>query len=243
MPRRYAHAATDVFTDRPFGGNPLAAEFVYSETTFVLAPADPAHTARVRIFTPRAEMPFAAHPNVGTAYVLAQQILARRHAMPTRFLFEEAAGMVPVRLLRDVAAVVEAEPTAAETLTQGSPIEIAPVAACLGLTPADIRVDAHPPLVASFGFPAPVVELTSPATAQAPILPRMRGCCPATTPTRSSPIPAVWTRARPTPIFRPGCSLPLTGSLRTRQPAVPRPPRPHSSPLGRRLISAGGACR
>jgi trans-2,3-dihydro-3-hydroxyanthranilate isomerase len=88
MPRRYAHAATDVFTDRPFGGNPLAAEFVYSETTFVLAPADPAHTARVRIFTPRAEMPFAAHPNVGTAYVLAQQILARRHAMPTRFLFE-----------------------------------------------------------------------------------------------------------------------------------------------------------
>ena len=73
----------DVFTDRQFGGNPLAvvlnaeglatermqaiaAEFNLAETTFVLPPRDPAHTAEVRIFTPRAEMPFAGHPNVGT---------------------------------------------------------------------------------------------------------------------------------------------------------------------------------
>src|ERR1700755_1869753 len=78
----------DVFTERQFGGNPLAvipdargltadqmqaiaAEFNLSETTFVLPPQDAAHTAQVRIFTPRAEMPFAGHPNVGTAYVLA----------------------------------------------------------------------------------------------------------------------------------------------------------------------------
>ena len=78
----------DVFTDRQFGGNPLAvvvdgaglsspqmqaiaAEFNLAETTFVLPPQDAAHTAQVRIFTPRAEMPFAGHPNVGTAFVLA----------------------------------------------------------------------------------------------------------------------------------------------------------------------------
>ena len=78
----------DVFTDRQFGGNPLAVvpdargltseqmqaiatEFNLSETTFVLPPKDIANTAQVRIFTPRAELPFAGHPNVGTAFVLA----------------------------------------------------------------------------------------------------------------------------------------------------------------------------
>src|SRR5262249_9102678 len=78
----------DVFTERRFGGNPLAvvtdaeglsgeqmqsiaAEFNLAETTFVLPPKDPAHTAEVRIFTPKAELPFAGHPNVGTAFVLA----------------------------------------------------------------------------------------------------------------------------------------------------------------------------
>ena len=78
----------DVFTDRKFGGNPLAVvpdatalsgaqmqaiagEFNLAETTFVLPPQDPSHTAQVRIFTPRAELPFAGHPNIGTAYVLA----------------------------------------------------------------------------------------------------------------------------------------------------------------------------
>lgn len=86
MKRRYVIA--DVFTDTPFLGNPvavvldaegmsteqmqrIAVEFGYSETTFVLPPADPANTAQVRIFTPSREIPFAGHPNVGTAYVLA----------------------------------------------------------------------------------------------------------------------------------------------------------------------------
>ena len=86
----YAYEVVDVFTTTRFGGNPLAvitdargledevmqriaAEFGFSETTFVLPPADARHTARVRIFTPTAEVPFAGHPNVGTAYVLARQ--------------------------------------------------------------------------------------------------------------------------------------------------------------------------
>src|SRR5215831_15753032 len=81
--RRFSFVTVDVFTDRRFGGNPLAvfpdaqgltdgemrslaAEFNLSETTFVLPPADPANTARVRIFNRKAEMPFAGHPNVGS---------------------------------------------------------------------------------------------------------------------------------------------------------------------------------
>jgi trans-2,3-dihydro-3-hydroxyanthranilate isomerase len=84
------YVTVDVFTDQRFGGNPLAVvpdargiddallqkiatEFNYSETTFVFPPDDPAHTARVRIFTPTTEIPFAGHPNVGTAFVLGRQ--------------------------------------------------------------------------------------------------------------------------------------------------------------------------
>ena len=88
MQRRYV--TVDVFTDRAFGGNPLAvvldagglstaqmqaiaAEFNYAETTFVLPPRDRANDAHVRIFTVTTEMPFAGHPNVGTAFVLASR--------------------------------------------------------------------------------------------------------------------------------------------------------------------------
>jgi trans-2,3-dihydro-3-hydroxyanthranilate isomerase len=92
MKRRYVIA--DVFTDTPFVGNPvavvldaqgmstgqmqqIAAEFGYSETTFVLPPEDRANTAHVRIFTPTREIPFAGHPNVGTAFVLASYAAAK----------------------------------------------------------------------------------------------------------------------------------------------------------------------
>ena len=106
MQRRYI--TVDVFTDRAFGGNPLAVvldaggmsteqmqavatEFNYSETTFVLPPQDPAHDAQVRIFTVNREIPFAGHPNVGTAFVLASQTTK----LPARFLFKKGAGLVP----------------------------------------------------------------------------------------------------------------------------------------------------
>jgi trans-2,3-dihydro-3-hydroxyanthranilate isomerase len=101
----------DVFTDRPFGGNQLAVfpdasgiadetmqqmarEFNFSETTFVLSPGDPSCTHRVRIFTPRQELPFAGHPTVGTAAVLAS--LSEGEAAARQFVFEEGIGPVPV---------------------------------------------------------------------------------------------------------------------------------------------------
>src|ERR1041384_8517129 len=109
----------DVFTDRKFGGNPLAvlsdarglsteqmqaiaAEFNLAETTFVLPPKDPAHTAEVRIFTPRYEMPFAGHPNVGTAFALARE--GKSYGRPIdgdNVIFEEKAGLVPISLLKN----------------------------------------------------------------------------------------------------------------------------------------------
>ncbi|HEV2641885.1 MAG TPA: PhzF family phenazine biosynthesis isomerase, partial [Candidatus Elarobacter sp.] len=88
MTRDYAFHTLDVFTDRIFGGNPLAVlpdatgldtaqmeriarEFNLSETVFVLPPEQPSSAARVRIFTPGRELPFAGHPTVGTAFLLA----------------------------------------------------------------------------------------------------------------------------------------------------------------------------
>ena len=132
MQRRYI--TVDVFTDRAFGGNPLAVvldagglstaqmqaiatEFNYSETTFVLPPRDAAHDAQVRIFTVRSEIPFAGHPNVGTAFVLATQAAKP----PARLVFEEKAGLVPVEILTEQRRVVGAELTAPQPLSKLTP--------------------------------------------------------------------------------------------------------------------------
>ena len=113
MNARYLTA--DVFTDRKFGGNQLAVfpdarqikselmpriaqEFNYSETTFVLPPDDPSHTAKVRIFTPGGELQFAGHPTVGTAHVLASIGIVKLAGDETRIVLEEGVGPVPVTI-------------------------------------------------------------------------------------------------------------------------------------------------
>jgi trans-2,3-dihydro-3-hydroxyanthranilate isomerase len=153
----------DVFTDRRFGGNPLAVvlngerlttaqmqaiagEFNLSETTFVLPPKDPAHTAEVRIFTPKAEIRFAGHPNVGTAFALAR----RGHAHDP-LLFEEKAGLVAVDLMRQQGTVVGARLTAPQPLTVGEEVAVDVVAAACGLDPGDIVAERHKPCVAGCG--------------------------------------------------------------------------------------------
>jgi trans-2,3-dihydro-3-hydroxyanthranilate isomerase len=150
----------DVFTDRKFGGNPLAvipdarglsseqmqsiaAEFNLAETTFVLPPQDPKNTAQVRIFTPKSELPFAGHPNVGTAFVLA-----RLGRSGERFVFEEKAGLVPLDLTRENGAVVAARLAAPQPLTLGETVEPTIVAQAVGLAPADI---VGQPVIASTG--------------------------------------------------------------------------------------------
>jgi trans-2,3-dihydro-3-hydroxyanthranilate isomerase len=176
MQRRYI--TVDVFTDRAFGGNPLAVvldaeglattemqaiarEFNYSETTFVLPARTAGHTAHVRIFTPRTEVPFAGHPNVGTAVVLARQLESSGSRPADRFVFEEAAGLVPVRLLRDAGAVIGAELTAPERLSVGPPVPIVDVADCLSLAAHEIGIASHLPQVASVGLPFLVAEVAT----------------------------------------------------------------------------------
>src|SRR5476651_1544191 len=127
MQRRYV--TVDVFSRQRFGGNPLAvifeaqgltsaqmqaiaSEFNYSETTFVLPPTEAHHTAQVRIFTPRAEVPFAGHPNVGTGYVIARQ--DSLELMPRDLIFEEAAGLVPIHISVDASGDIITELTAPE---------------------------------------------------------------------------------------------------------------------------------
>ncbi len=139
----------------------IASEFNLSETTFVMPPHDPVHTARVRIFTPRVEVPFAGHPNVGTAFVLAREMVARNEAVPDQFVFEEEAGLVPVRPLRDDSSIVGAELTAPEPLSRLGRLAPEAAAALLTLRPEDVVTAAHAPQVISVGLPFLAVELAS----------------------------------------------------------------------------------
>jgi trans-2,3-dihydro-3-hydroxyanthranilate isomerase len=133
---RYRYYTCDVFTDRAFCGNPLAVlpdareldsarmqaiarEFNYSETTFVLPADDPRHAARVRIFTPGGELPFAGHPTLGTAFVLAT--LGALPADAESIVFEEGIGPVPVAIFRDGGRVTHCRLTAAQLPVQGPP--------------------------------------------------------------------------------------------------------------------------
>ncbi len=165
----------DVFTDQRFGGNPLAVfpnasgltseqmqaiagEFNLSETTFVLPPDNPQHHAKVRIFTPRTELPFAGHPNVGTGFVLATQ----DPNPPEHYTFEELAGLVRVHIQRDAHKAISGARISAPrslTVTTGIPTEV--LAACAGLQVDDILTNAHTPLVASVGTPFVVAEVAS----------------------------------------------------------------------------------
>jgi trans-2,3-dihydro-3-hydroxyanthranilate isomerase len=180
MQRRYI--TVDVFTDRIFGGNQLAVvldaqglkkpqmqaiatEFNYAETTFVLPPRAPEHSAHVRIFTPRTEVPFAGHPNVGTAVVFARDWEREREGQGgpplERLVFEEAAGLIPIRLIRQANAVVGAEFAAPGSLALGPKVTAGEIAECLSLTAADINLANHPPQVLSVGLPFLVAEITT----------------------------------------------------------------------------------
>ncbi len=171
---RLEFLTVDVFTDRRFGGNPLAViphadglttaqmqavagEFNLSETTFVLPPRDPAHAAKVRIFTPKFELPFAGHPNVGTAFVVGRQGPRRE-----RLIFEEKAGLVAIELLDAAGAVVGARLTAPQPLQRGDDDVYGDiVATACGLDIDDIETRHHMPCIAGCGTPFVFAEVKS----------------------------------------------------------------------------------
>ncbi|WP_313619591.1 PhzF family phenazine biosynthesis protein [Achromobacter sp.] len=175
---RYRYVTADVFTGQAYQGNPLAVvldahgldtaqmqriarEFNYSETSFVLPPQDPAHTACVRIFTPDREVPFAGHPNVGTAVVLAREQMTSGRPAPKAFVFEEEAGLVRISLTYGEHGLDGAELRAPQPLSLGSEAPVDAVARALRLDVDDIAVAEHAPAVVSVGLPFLVVQLAS----------------------------------------------------------------------------------
>jgi trans-2,3-dihydro-3-hydroxyanthranilate isomerase len=166
----------DVFTDRKFGGNQLAVvpdaaaltgaqmqaiatEFNLAETTFVLPPQNPSHTAEVRIFTPRAELPFAGHPNIGTAFALAKESERQGRAVSDPMIFEEKAGLVRLSLMKEEASVVGARLAPPQSLARGADIKIDVIAAACSLAASDIETANHSPCIASCGIPFAFAEL------------------------------------------------------------------------------------
>ncbi len=160
----------DVFSEKPFGGNQLAVipdasdlpesdlqriarEFNFSETTFVYPPSDATRTARVRIFTPTMEVPFAGHPVIGTAVALAE----RGHG-PDMVL---NLGIGPLRCHAQDGAARFTTTAALETICHPAPVL---VAEALGIAPDRILSGTHAPVMASLGLAFTITQLDSRAT-------------------------------------------------------------------------------
>ena len=172
---KYRYYTCDVFTETRFGGNQLAVlpqavglstqrmqeiarEFNFSETTFVF-PARAGHTRHVRIFTPAREIPFAGHPNVGTAFVLASAGEFGEIKSSLTVTFEEEGGLVSVAIHEAGGKVASCELTAPQALSFGKTLPVELVAAAISIDSKDIVTKTHGPQVASVGLPFIMVEL------------------------------------------------------------------------------------
>jgi trans-2,3-dihydro-3-hydroxyanthranilate isomerase len=173
----------DVFTDRPFSGNALAVvtdagalpedrlqsiarEFNFSETVFVFPPADPANTARLRIFTPARELPFAGHPTIGTAIALSDLGRAAND-----MVLELGVGPISCHAANGHARFETRVPL--ETW-DGPSADV--VGACIGQSADVVRCDRHAPVIASVGMPFAIAELAGPAalTTASPVIEAFR---------------------------------------------------------------------
>jgi trans-2,3-dihydro-3-hydroxyanthranilate isomerase len=166
----FKFVTADIFTTKKFGGNQLAVfpdarglsddsmariarEFNFSETTFVLPPNDAKHTRRVRIFTPGGEIPFAGHPTVGTAFVLATIGEIPLAGAETRIVFEEGVGPVPVTIRSKNGSADFAQLTTAKLPEFGpKPPAASDLARILGLETGDVLTGAFAPEAVSCGL-------------------------------------------------------------------------------------------
>jgi len=169
---RHPYLLADVFTTEPFSGNPLAVfpdgdrvppelmqrvarELNLSETVFVLSPEDPGHTARLRIFTPGAELPFAGHPTVGTACLL----LSTGRATGPRITLEEGVGPVAVDVgLRDGLPFASFQ-VPVDPVGHPFPLAVPAWEAMLSLPSGSVGWDGFPPGVWSCGVPFTVLPV------------------------------------------------------------------------------------
>lgn len=173
------YITTDVFSGVRFGGNqlavipdasgipeelllPICREFNYSETTFLYPPEHPGHTRRVRIFTPGGEVPFAGHPTVGTAVVLAATGAIPLSDGETRIVLEEQVGPVPVVIRAVHAGGGWAQLSAAKLPEIGPPVPSrSTLAKMLGLGTDDVLATSERPQAVSCGLPFLIVPLAS----------------------------------------------------------------------------------
>jgi len=197
-PSSYQFVLADVFTDTIFGGNQLAVvtdarglsseqmqniarEFNFSETTFVL-PAQSANARHViRIFTPRAELPFAGHPTLGTAAVLSFLQLSPAADAHGTVIYEEAIGPIAVRVQPARGRTVFAEFEIAAALERGPAPHLPELARAAGVRPSAIRET----WCAGIGIPFCFVHLTDEHAVDAAVIDRKlwqalvtRGCAP-----------------------------------------------------------------
>jgi len=188
-----AFHTVDVFTTRPYTGNPLAivlqadalsdqqmqiiaTEFNLPETIFIQTPNDQENTAKVRIFTPVDEIPFAGHPTIGCAIFLAEQLhLAAIHSrtddnadFSTHVRLEEAAGLVPVKVQRkqgqisaQLTAPVVPSPVATMEKQSALKLDAATAAQAIGIDATDINMDQAPPMAHVGGPTFLFVSLTN----------------------------------------------------------------------------------
>ncbi len=168
---RYQFYTADVFTDHIFGGNPLAVfpkasglsteqmqrvaqELNLSETVFVTEANPETNTYTLRIFTPAAEVPFAGHPTVGTAYILAALNIIGASEGKTNVVFQEGVGPIPVSI-----DVVDGQPVSAQLSAAvmpefgPEPPSINDLAAMISLQPEDILTGKFSPQAVSCGVP------------------------------------------------------------------------------------------
>ncbi len=180
----YRYYTVDVFAERPFEGNPLAVvpdargletdqmqllarEFNYSESAFVFPHEDDGKTFRVRIFTPAEELPFAGHPTIGTASVLAMIGAVQGEDDRARLTFMEGAGPVPVTVDLARGQTLHAELTAPQAFSR-TPASASreDLAAILGLDAEDLLGDEEPAQVIGCGLPFVLVPLRTLAAAK-----------------------------------------------------------------------------
>lgn len=177
MLREFAFVTLDVFTDRVFGGNPLAVlpsaegltdkamqaiarEFNLSETAFVFPPDNGANTHKVRIFTPTAELDFAGHPTLGTAICIASAF--SELSTVKEFRFEEGVGVVPVSVSQMAKNLMRAELSVAQLpVQQPDTVTSDDWAEILSLNSSDVYPGDTAPEVWSCGAPFSFVSVST----------------------------------------------------------------------------------
>ena len=176
--KEYRFIQVDVFTDKPFGGNPLAVfpdaqgltsqemqriarEMNLSETTFVLPSEDKSADFKVRIFTPAAELPFAGHPVVGTHWVLGYLDIVDLQEPVTHVTFELGVGILPASLLVSKGRVEKVVMTQDKPTFHAFIEDITELAKGLGLSPEEITDSGLPVQIVSTGLPQMMVPIRS----------------------------------------------------------------------------------